>query len=86
MQEAISKYTALEVLHVVGPRGKKEARRSNHRRMLGQDIGGFALPWQLVRAAGSKLLGPWSCLLITVGGKRCTGWAMNGFWLGGDCA
>ena len=52
MQEAISKYTALEVLHVVGPGGKKRARLSNHHGMLGQDVGGFALPWQLVRAAG----------------------------------
>lgn len=58
-KEAISKYTALEVLHIVGPEREDEARdaQTSGRR---QDFGSSSAPWWVVRVAGkvsSRALG-----------------------------
>ena len=52
MKEAISKYTALEVLHVVAPEREETGKTLEPRETPGQDVGGSAPPCRLVRAAG----------------------------------
>lgn len=84
MTEAISKYTALEVLHVVGPEREEPDERCPSS-VRCQDVGSSALPCWLVRAVagvgGSKLWGPWRNLLTAVEGKRQPtghGWLLSG--------
>lgn len=62
MKEAISKYTALEVLHVVGPEREEPGDRCPSS-VRCKDVGSSALPCWLVRAAagvggGEQALGP----------------------------
>lgn len=86
MKEAISKYTALEVLHIMGPKREEAGRRREPAWGTGQGGGGSAPPCQLVRAAaGGKLRAPGTGLLTDAGGKPRTGPAMGGSWLGEVC-
>lgn len=58
MKEAISKYTALEVLHVVGPKREEEpGDRCPSRGARRQDVGSPAPPCWLVRAAAGASSG-----------------------------
>lgn len=56
MKEAISKYTALEMRHVVGPRGR-DLPRDAGTSAKHQDDGNSAVPCWLVMVAGGRAPG-----------------------------
>ena len=86
MKEAISKYTALEVLHVVVPKREERGKTLEPRETPGQDVEDSGPPCRLVRAAReASSPGPGAGLLTGVEGKGHTAWAMGGFWLGEVC-
>lgn len=77
--EAISKYTALEVPHVGGPKGR-DGRDSASAGRQDQGVGSSALPCRWVRAAGKQARGP----SVVLGSQMWKG-AQAGAWAVSGC-